>query len=231
MRHEAIDAVPFADDAPGRPPVRGYLHAPAASTGEGLVLTHGAGGNSRSPLLIAAADIFAQAGFHVLRCDLPYRQARTSGPPSPASAARDRAGLEAAVQAMRRSGVDRLVLGGLSYGGRQASMLAADVPEIAQSLLLFSYPLHPPGRPGEPRTAHLPRLRTPAVFVHGSRDPFASPLEIRQAVDMIAAPTRLVEIEGAGHDLLPGRRIAGETHREIAARALQALRDLAASPP
>ena len=226
MRDGAIDAVPFADDAPGRPPVRGYLHPPSASTGEGLVLTHGAGGTSRSPLLIAGAQIFAQAGFHVLCCDLPYRQARTSGPPSPGGAARDRAGLEAAVQAMRRLGVDRLVLGGLSYGGRQASMLAADAPELAHALLLFSYPLHPPGRPGESRTAHLPRLRTPTVFVHGSRDPFGSSQEIRQAVTMIPAPTRLVEIEGAAHDLLPGRRVAGETYRETAARALQALRDL-----
>jgi predicted alpha/beta-hydrolase family hydrolase len=141
---------------------------------------------------------------------------------------RARAGLEAAVQAMRCFGVDRLVLGGLSYLGRRARMLASDVPDLAQSLLLFSYSLHPPGRPGEPQTAHPPRLRTPTVFVHGSRDRFASPREIRQAVGMIPAPTRLVEIEGAGRDLQPGRRITGETHREIAARALQALRDLAA---
>jgi hypothetical protein len=129
---------------------------------------------------------------------------------------------------MRCFGVDRLVLGGLSYLGRRARMLASDVPDLAQSLLLFLYSLHTPGRPGEPQTAHLPQLRTPIVFVHESHDPFASPPEIRQAVGMIPAPTRLVEIEGAGRDQLPGRRITGETHREIAARALQALRTLAA---
>lgn len=207
--------------------MRGHLHLPDASTGEGLVLTHGAGGNSRSPLLVEVALAFAQAGFHVLRCDLPYRQARPSGPPSPAGAARDRAGLEAAVQSLCRLDVDRLVLGGLSYGGRQATMLAADVPELARHLLLFSYPLHPPGRPEELRTAHLPRLRTPAVFVFGSRDPFGSPEEIRRAVALIPAPTALVEIEGAGHDLSRGRRVAGETHREVARRALEALRGLA----
>jgi predicted alpha/beta-hydrolase family hydrolase len=193
------------------------------------VLTHGAGGNSRSALLVAVSRAFAEAGFHVLRCDLPFRQARATGPPSPAGAARDRAGLEAAVHAMRGLGAGRVVLGGLSYGGRQATMLAAEVPEIAQSLLLFSYPLHPPGRSAEPRTAHLPRLRTPAVFVFGTRDPFGSPAEIRQAVSLIPAATALVEIEGAGHDLSRGRRAAAETHRDVAARALDALRGLAVS--
>jgi predicted alpha/beta-hydrolase family hydrolase len=193
------------------------------------VLTHGAGGNSRSALLVAVSRAFAEAGFHVLRCDLPFRQARATGPPSPAGAARDRAGLEAAVHAMRGLGAGRVVLGGLSYGGRQATMLAAEMPEIAESLLLFSYPLHPPGRSAEPRTAHLPLLRTPAVFVFGTRDPFGSPAEIRQAVSLIPAATALVEIEGAGHDLSRGRRAAAETHRDVAARALDALRGLAVS--
>jgi len=117
-----------------------------------------------------------------------------------------------------------VVLGGLSYGGRQVSMLAADAPELAQALLLFSYPLHPPGKPEAPRTEHLPRLRTPTVFVFGTRDPFGSPAEIRQAVTLVPAPTVLVEIDGAGHDLSRSRRAAAETHREVAARALEALR-------
>lgn len=217
---------PFHDDTSGRPPVRGQLYAAVEPTGGGLVLTHGAGGNSRSPLLIAVAETFAQAGFLVLCCDLPFRQARASGPPSPGGAARDRAGLEAAVQSLRRLGVESPILGGLSYGGRQATMLAADAPEIARSLVLFSYPLHPPRRPDQVRTAHLPRLRTPAVFVSGSRDPFGSPEELRQALALIPAPTIFVEIENAGHDLSRGRRSASETHREVAGRALGALQSL-----
>jgi len=197
---------------------------PIDATGEGLVLTHGAGGNSRTALLVAVSRAFAAAGFHVLRCDLPFRQARATGPPSPAGAARDRAGLQAAVHAMRELGARSVVLSGLSYGGRQVSMLAADAPELAQALLLFSYPLHPPGKPEAPRTEHLPRLRTPTVFVFGTRDPFGSPAEIRQAVTLVPAPTALVEIDGAGHDLSRSRRVAAETHREVAARALEALR-------
>ena len=226
MRESPSDFTAFSADPPGQPPVRGFLHMPIDAAGEGLVLTHGAGGNSRTALLVAVSRAFAAAGFHVLRCDLPFRQARATGPPSPAGAARDRAGLQAAVHAMRELGARSVVLGGSSYGGRQASMLAADVPEIARALLLFSYPLHPPGKPDAPRTAHLAQLRTPTVFVFGTRDPFGSPAEIRQAVKLVPAPTALVEVEGAGHDLSRGRRAADETHREVAARALDALRGL-----
>src|SRR5262249_311088 len=230
MRENPTDFTSFSADPPGQPPVRGFLHAPADAGGEGLVLTHGAGGNCRTALLGAAARGSAAAGFHVLRCDLPFRQARATGPPSPADAARDRAGLQAAVQAMRELGARSVVLGGLSYGGRQASMLAADAPDVAQALLLFSYPLHPPGKPPSPPPppatpgragpAPPPRPRPPAVFVFGTRDPFGSPAEIRQAVKLVPAPTALVEVDGAGHDLSGSRRDAAETHREVAMRAL-----------
>src|SRR6266576_2877345 len=81
--------------------VRGFLHRPNAAAERGLVLTHGAGGNCRAPLLVAAAEAFSAAGFVVLRCDLPFRQRRLSGPPSPAGAAADRAGLRTAVAALR----------------------------------------------------------------------------------------------------------------------------------
>ena len=76
------------------PPIRGWLHAPSASNGNGLVLAHGAGSSAQAPLLVALSEAFSGAGFTVLRIDLPYRQTRSFGPPSPATAARDRAGGE-----------------------------------------------------------------------------------------------------------------------------------------
>src|SRR5580765_5648130 len=81
--------------------IRGWLYEPAKASGKGLVITHGAGSNCESPLLRDVADAFADAGFHVLRCDLPYRQLRASGPPFPGAAARDREGLQQAAEAMR----------------------------------------------------------------------------------------------------------------------------------
>src|SRR5437870_590797 len=85
------------------PPVRGFAHVPSEPTGLGLVLTHGAGGDSRSPLLVALAEACASLGLTVLRCDLPYRQARPTGPPRPGSDTRDRAGLANAVALLARA--------------------------------------------------------------------------------------------------------------------------------
>src|SRR5262249_6237828 len=152
--------------------------------GPGLVLTHGAGGDCRMPLLVAAAEAFAIAGVSVLRCDLPFRQKRPKGPPSPSGAAADRAGLREAVAALRRLVVGPVFPRGQSYGGRQATMLAADEPGVAQALLLFSYPLHPPGKPERLRTEHFPRLSVPALFVSGTADPFGTPDELRGAVGL-----------------------------------------------
>ncbi|MGC2413196.1 MAG: alpha/beta family hydrolase, partial [Stellaceae bacterium] len=126
------------------------------------------------------------------------------GPPSPAGAAADRAGLACAVAALRATASGKIILGGQSYGGRQATMLAADEPGLVDALLLFSYPLHPPGKPERLRTEHFPRVRVPAVFVHGTADPFGSIAELRQAVSVIPAPTQVLAIEGAGHDLRRG---------------------------
>ena len=193
-------AEPFSDTSMD-PQVRGFVHRPAAGAGDGLVLTHGAGSNARAPLLTALADAFAAAGVTVLRCDLPYRQSRAFGPPRPGDAARDREGLKNAVAALRKIVSGRLFLGGHSYGGRQSTMLCADEPGLVEGLLLLSYPLHPPRKPEQLRVQHLPRLRTPSLFVHGTRDPFGSPEERESALSLIPAKTRLLRIEGAGHDL------------------------------
>jgi uncharacterized protein len=183
------------------PAVRGFLHSPANANGNGLVLTHGAGGNCNALLLVALAETFCGHGYTVLRCDLPYRQAKSFGPPSPASAERDRAGLRNAVAAMRKQMTGRIFLGGHSYGGRQSTMLCASEPDLVAGLLLLSYPLHPPKKPEQLRTQHLPNLRTPSLFVHGTRDPFGSTDEITKALQLIPAKNELMEIEGAGHDL------------------------------
>jgi len=171
----------------------------------GLVLTHGAGANCNSPLLVAVAGAFSEAGYTVLRCDLPFRQRRPFGPPPPATAAADREGLQDACTFLRTLAGGKLYLGGHSYGGRQATMLAADDPGVADALLLLSYPLHPPDKPSRLRTDHLPRLRTPSLFVQGTKDPFGSVEEMEAALRLIPARTLLQTIEGAGHDLARGK--------------------------
>jgi len=128
-RGEKVDtmtSIPF--EAEG---VRGHLHR-ADDAGDGMVLTHGAGGNGDAPLLRAVAEAFQSAGVTLLRCDLPFRQQRPVGPPRPADSAKDRAGLRAAATAVRSIVNRRVILAGQSYGGRQAAMLAADEPELVE---------------------------------------------------------------------------------------------------
>ena len=176
-----------------------------------LLLTHGAGSNRNAPLLVALANAFAQHGIEVSRYDLPFRQDRPHGPPRPSDAARDREGLHEQILKLREKHPERIWLGGVSYGGRQASMLAAETPGLVDRLLLLSYPLHPPGKPQQLRTAHFPNLTAPALFVQGSRDPFGTLDELKGAIALIPSPVRLLEIQGAGHDL-------GRDHSSVAAK-------------
>jgi predicted alpha/beta-hydrolase family hydrolase len=191
---------PFRDDSVS-PAVRGFLHRPSESNGDGLVLTHGAGSNSNAPLLVALAETFAAEGFTVLRCDLPYRQARSFGSPGPGDAKKDQAGLKNAVAAVRKIAPGTAFLGGHSYGGRQSTMLCAEEPELVHGLLLTSYPLHPPGKPEQKRVQHFPKLQIPSLFVSGTRDTFGSIAELEGALRLIPARTKLMPVEGAGHDL------------------------------
>jgi predicted alpha/beta-hydrolase family hydrolase len=167
----------------------------------GLILTHGAGSNRDAPLLQALDLEFTAAGFLVARVNLAFRETRPHGSPFPAGAAADREGLARNIQEMRAQVDGRVFVGGHSYGGRQATMLAAENPGLADALLLLSYPLHPPKQPDKLRTAHLPNLQTPALFVHGTRDPFGSIEEMKKALALIPGVNRLMEVEGAGHDL------------------------------
>jgi hypothetical protein len=190
--------------------VRGVLHQPENTAGDGLVLTHGAGANCQAPLLVRLARSFADLGLLVLRYDLPFRQQRPKGPPFPAMNARDREGVAQAVQTMRGLASGRIFAGGHSYGGRMTAMSASERPGMADALLLLSYPLHPPDKPDKPRTGFFPELRVPALFVHGTADSFGTIEEVRAALAMIPAKTELLPLDRAGHDLKRAGDMAAE---------------------
>ena len=182
-------------------PIAGVAHRPDGEPAGVVVLTHGAGGNRDSPLLQQVCDEWALRGWLAVRYNLPYRRRRPSGPPS-GSAAADRAGIDEAITLCRGLAGGPLIAGGHSYGGRLTSMVAAGgTPAGLDVLTLFSYPVHPPGKPERARTEHLPDIRVPTVFTHGTSDPFGTPAEVDAAAALIGAATELVEIAGAGHDL------------------------------
>ena len=180
--------------------IAGVVHEPAGTPAGSVALTHGAGGSRDAPMLVALCDEWARRGWLAVRYNLPYRRRRPKGPPSGSSAA-DLAGIVEAVAAVRALTDGPVVAGGHSYGGRLTSMAVADHGLRPDVLTLFSYPLHPPGKPERARTEHLPRITVPTVFTHGSADPFGTLDELRPAVAMIDAPTAIVEITGARHDL------------------------------
>jgi len=198
---------PFSDNL-REPSVRGFMHVPASPSGDGFILTHGAGANCQSAFLTALATAFCESGLTVLRCDLPFRQLHPNGPPLRGSAERDQAGLRNAVEAMRQRLSGHVFVGGHSYGGRQATILASEEPGLVDGLLLLSYPLHPPKKPEQLRTAHLPNLRTPSLFVHGARDSMGTIEEMRAAVTLIPAQTELMIVPGAGHELVSARSVS-----------------------
>jgi hypothetical protein len=179
--------------------IAGIAHRPEGDPKGAVVLTHGAGGNRDSPLLIRLCDEWARRGFVAVRYNLPYRRRRPKGPPS-GSAASDQAGILEAIELGRTLGGGPLIAGGHSYGGRMTSMVVAAGTDVSV-LALSSYPLHPPGKPERARTEHLPSIASPTVFTHGTADPFGTLDELRAAAALIPARTAIVEVTGARHDL------------------------------
>lgn len=199
-----------------------HIHEPAGEPAGVVALTHGAGGSMDSPLLIALCEEWARRGWLALRYNLPYRRRRPTGPPS-GSAESDMSGIREALQTARTLSPGPLLAGGHSYGGRLTSMVVADGAEGVEhidGLTVFSYPLHPPGKPERPRTGHLSEITVPAVFTHGTRDPFGSIADLRSAVALMPARTAIVEATGMPHDL--GFSKAGTKAPDLPARAVDA---------
>ncbi|MCW1820187.1 alpha/beta hydrolase [Mycolicibacterium conceptionense] len=183
--------------------IAGVAHEPEGSARGVVVLTHGAGGNRDSAMLVKLCDEWASRGWLAIRYNLPYRRRRPKGPPS-GSAAADQHGIAEAIAMARTVSDGPLIAGGHSYGGRMTSMVTADRagPDV---LTLFSYPLHPPGKPERARTEHLHRITVPTVFTHGTSDPFGTIDELTAAAALVSGPTEVVAIEGARHDLASKR--------------------------
>ena len=163
-----------------------------------VLLTPGAGADRNQAALVEIER--ALAPIPVERMDFPYRKAGRRAPDRPPvllNAVR-----EGAAELAARTGVpaDRLVLGGRSMGGRICSQAVAEgLPALA--LALVSYPLHPPGKPGQLRAEHFGHLEVPCLFVSGTRDAFGSPAELETATAAIRGTVTHVWIEGGDHGL------------------------------
>jgi hypothetical protein len=174
-----------------------------------ILLAHGAGGAMDTPTMTGAAQALAAADFRVARFEFEYmaarRHATTRKPPPRAETLCPE--YLAAVDALKTNGP--LIIGGKSMGGRIASMIADDLHAAARivGLLCLGYPFHPPGKPEQLRTAHLAKMRTPALIVQGTRDPFGSRTEFETYT--LSKAIKILWLEDGDHDLKPRKRISG----------------------
>jgi predicted alpha/beta-hydrolase family hydrolase len=171
-----------------------------------LVLAHGAGAGADHPWMRQVARLLGDLGVDVVTFNFPYIEAKRSAP--------DRAPvLEARfidVWTKTAAGVRGPVFaGGKSMGGRIASQVAArgGFDPAPAGLVFFGYPLHPPGKAEQRRDAHLPTITVPMLFLHGTRDPFGTPDEMRDLVGGLGTRARLEIIDGGDHSLVAPKRV------------------------
>jgi len=187
------------------------VYRAASPAGRLLVLAHGAGAGQQHPFMTAIASLLAARGLDVVTFDFSYIHERRKVPDrAPALEACFGRVIDWAV-GRDEFAARRLLVGGKSMGGRMATHLAA-AGYVARSgsgpalsgIVTLGYPLHPPGKPDQLRTAHLGSIRAPWLIVQGSRDTFGTPDELRPVVAAMAAVTLHV-VEGGDHSFAIAR--------------------------
>lgn len=192
MPHDSSVVVELPTGAVALPIVGDLAESPWAT----VVLAHGAGAGSGHPFLSGFARALADEGVSCVRFDFPYLAAgrRMPGPAAHAIAAWQ--AVYAAVAADARTPV---FAAGKSYGGRMASMAAAEGVIDPAGLIYLGYPLHPPGRPEKPRVEHLPAVLQPQLFLSGTNDPFVDPHDQLEHAVASCTDAVLAWVDGAGH--------------------------------
>jgi uncharacterized protein len=203
--------------------------APARNrAGVTLILGHGAGANQTNPFMVDFATALASRGIDTITFNFLYSEHRRRVPdPSSRLESCYRAVIDTVCR-RRKSSADKLAIGGKSMGGRIASQVAAAGIEGLAGLVFLGYPLHPPGRSDRLRSAHLPRVRAPMLFVQGSRDAFGTPGEVQPIIALQPA-AELYVVEGGDHSFkVPKRAGIGqqEVYRAIQDRVEEWLRCL-----
>lgn len=181
-----------------------------------VAVAHGAGAGHRHPFLAGFARALEEEGMATLRFNFPYVETgrRMPGPASHAVTT----WAAVAEWVTGRAPDLRLWAAGKSYGGRMASMAAAEGAIAPAGLVYLGYPLHPPGRPDKLRAEHLPAIAQPQLFVEGTNDPFVDPhVQLEEAVASCQDAV-IAWIEGGGHsfEVKGGKRAADEVGARLA---------------
>jgi predicted alpha/beta-hydrolase family hydrolase len=204
----------------------GGLAYPSAGPADALlVLAHGAGAGQQHPFMVAVARGLSARGTPVVTFDFPYMRQRR-GVPDKASVL-EASFREAVAAALEWHPAPHVFIGGKSMGGRMATHLAAQGLANLAGVVALGYPLHPPGKPAQQRSAHLPAITVPVLIVQGERDAFGTPAELAPVVQTMKAPVTVHAVASADHSLtVRGRRQqeSFEAVLDVVARWMAALR-------
>jgi predicted alpha/beta-hydrolase family hydrolase len=164
-----------------------------------LVLAHGAGAGQQHPFMTAMAKGFAARGVDVMTFDFPYMRARRKVPDR--APVLEKAFTDMIAVATEWSSAPRVFIGGKSMGGRMATHLGAAHVDGISGIVVFGYPLHPPGKPEQLRIAHLGSIAVPVLIVQGERDAFGTPQELKPAIETMTARVTLHVVAKGDHSL------------------------------
>lgn len=189
-----------------------------------VAIAHGAGAGMDHPFLRGFAEELSGNGVAVLRFTFPYLAAGRRMPGPVAHAVATWAAVMTELTA--RAPALPSFAAGKSYGGRMASMAAADGVIAPHGLVYIGYPFHPPGKPEAPRGEHLPRITAPQLFVEGSNDPFIQPVAQFEAAIATCQDAEILWAPGGGHsfEVKGARRLPAEVGAAVAASTVPWLR-------
>jgi len=181
--------------------------------GATLILGHGAGSDQNSAFMVTFATGLSTRGINTVTFNFLYTEQHRCVPDANAKL---EACWRAVIDHVRREkiGANTLAIGGKSMGGRIALQVTAAGAKVA-GLVFLGYPLHPPGKPEQLRSKHLPAVRAPMLFLQGSRDPFGTPDELRPIIKQLNAPVELYVVEDGDHSFKVRKKVTGLAQNDV----------------
>lgn len=171
-----------------------------------LILAHGAGAGMYHPFIVSLAQSICDHGVSVVRFNFPYMEKGRKAPGSPRDAIYCWREMFKEVKKLFHG--KRIFLAGKSYGGRMASHLLADDPELSVSgIIYFGFPLHAPGRDSKDRADHLDKVKVPQFFIQGTKDKLAN-IEMINEVIATLNDAEILEIESGDHSFKTPKSVA-----------------------
>src|SRR5215203_1604018 len=169
-----------------------------------MTLAHGAGAGMHHSFMVTLAQSLSEVGIATLRFNFPFTENKKGRPDTPAVAHQT---IQAAIlKAQKIFPKLPLFVAGKSFGGRMTSQSLAALPNNnVKGIIFYGFPLHAPGKPSVERAEHLKDVKTPMLFLQGSKDEFATWKLITKVCSSLPL-AELIKLEGANHGFKAGKQ-------------------------